>query len=172
MSKINRPPLGLQQLLGSQNFGENPSDLKQDVQPVLEMFPLYGSGLLRVAEGTGSRTTEGLIVNTEFFGHSAIVSCSLRSVNDFTNAEAIAMSFALTNITGFDPAERINIASFNQSPRETGWPATSRPCWSFVFPTPLVVEPGVKLGAYYDFAVFAAAQSMELRVLYYDLSVP
>lgn len=37
MSRINRVPLGLQDLLGSQNFGDNPSELGSVVAPTLDM---------------------------------------------------------------------------------------------------------------------------------------
>lgn len=39
MSRINRVPFGLQDLLGSQNFGDNPSELGGVVAPVLDMSP-------------------------------------------------------------------------------------------------------------------------------------
>lgn len=39
MSQINRVPFGLQDLLGSQNFGDNPSELSQVVAPTLDMTP-------------------------------------------------------------------------------------------------------------------------------------
>lgn len=38
MSRINRVPYGLQDLLGSQNFGDNPSELGGVVSPVLDMY--------------------------------------------------------------------------------------------------------------------------------------
>lgn len=39
MSRVNRVPFGLQDLLGSQNFGDNPSDFAQTIAPTIDMFP-------------------------------------------------------------------------------------------------------------------------------------
>lgn len=39
MSQVNKPPLGLQDFLGSQNFGKNPSELAQTLIPTLDLFP-------------------------------------------------------------------------------------------------------------------------------------
>lgn len=43
MSRINRVPFGLQDLLGSQNFGDNPSELAQVVAPSLDMLPFLSA---------------------------------------------------------------------------------------------------------------------------------
>ena len=40
MTGINRPPLGLQDLLESQNFGANPRELLLEVRPTLDMLGL------------------------------------------------------------------------------------------------------------------------------------
>ena len=42
-SKINTPPVGLQDLLGSQSFGENPNLLTEVVSPTLEQFPFLSA---------------------------------------------------------------------------------------------------------------------------------
>jgi hypothetical protein len=42
VSRINRVPVGLQDLLGSQNLGRNPADLDQVVRPGVDMFPFWG----------------------------------------------------------------------------------------------------------------------------------
>lgn len=57
--RINTPPRGLQSFLGSQNFGDNPSDLSQIVQPVLSVFPFYlGEKLERFYSAEITFTTE------------------------------------------------------------------------------------------------------------------
>ena len=48
MSRINRVPKGLQDLLGSQNLGDNPSDLSLLVQPQVDMFPFWSAERLTV----------------------------------------------------------------------------------------------------------------------------
>lgn len=57
MSQITRVPLGLQDLLGSKNFGDNPSELAQVVAPVLDVSKFlsierrrwWTDGVVRVA---------------------------------------------------------------------------------------------------------------------------
>lgn len=41
MSRIQSPPRGLQDLLGTQNFGQNPNELSQTVVPVVNMGNFY-----------------------------------------------------------------------------------------------------------------------------------
>lgn len=43
MSQISRVPKGLQDLLGSKNFGDNPSELGGVVAPTLDMFPFLAA---------------------------------------------------------------------------------------------------------------------------------
>ena len=57
MSRINRVPLGLQDLLGSQNLGQNPSDLSQVVAPTHDMFPHWAMERLVQHRTTGSEVT-------------------------------------------------------------------------------------------------------------------
>lgn len=38
-TKINTPPIGLQDLLGTQSFGSNPSELLLSVRPIVDLFP-------------------------------------------------------------------------------------------------------------------------------------
>lgn len=58
MSQINRPPIGLQSLLGSKNFGSNPNELSGAVLPMVDLFPFWGSQVLKFGkdEQTGSGT--------------------------------------------------------------------------------------------------------------------
>lgn len=56
MSKINKPPLGLQDLLGSQSFGTNPGDLLQGVRPSLDMVPFWLWQNLEYAQDSATAT--------------------------------------------------------------------------------------------------------------------
>lgn len=56
MSKINSPPLGLQDLLGSQNFGDNPDELARTVFGGVDLIPFLGSSRLSYARATESNT--------------------------------------------------------------------------------------------------------------------
>lgn len=164
MSQINRPPLGLQQLLGSQNFGQNPRELAQTVQPTIDLFPFFGSGLLRVAEATGGRGDEGLICNVEFFGRVAVVSMSAHYQAGSTAVELIGFGFALSELAGDTPSDETYLKTWVPE----SWAATSHCTWGYTLPYPLLLESGAKLGAYYT-SFAGAADSLKLRVLYYDL---
>lgn len=65
MTQINRPPLGLQGLLGTQSFGQNPGEALQEVRPIVDMLPFWQTQLLRAATAVGQRDTPGLINNLE-----------------------------------------------------------------------------------------------------------
>ena len=56
MSKINAPPLGLQDLLGSQNFGDNPDELARTVFGGVDLIPFLGSTRISYDRATESNT--------------------------------------------------------------------------------------------------------------------
>lgn len=60
MSKINTTPVGLQDFLGSKNFGRNPSELGQVVSPSLDLKPFLGVYEQRLARATDLRTGVGV----------------------------------------------------------------------------------------------------------------
>jgi len=47
MTQITRVPTGLQDFLGTQAQGDNPSEFGQTIIPVLDMFPFYAQGVER-----------------------------------------------------------------------------------------------------------------------------
>lgn len=49
MSQINRPPKGLQDVLGSKNFGVNPNQLSQSVVPTVDIGQFYTADLMDIA---------------------------------------------------------------------------------------------------------------------------
>lgn len=63
MSRINRVPWGLQDILGSQSQGENPSELLQEVRPSFDMWPLWAQERIQYDRITGSITARGQNVN-------------------------------------------------------------------------------------------------------------
>lgn len=166
MSQINRPPLGLQQLLGSQNFGDNPDQLAQNVQPSLDLFPFYASTLLRYKENTGSRGSEGVICFEQFFERAAILAISLKATTTVTTADPYEVSFTLSEIAG-DGVGSIHIPVYSSGAPPTDYPVGALPSWSVMFPSPLVVEAGVKVNAEFDYAT--QVETFRLTVLYYDL---
>ena len=59
MSRINQPPFGLQSLLGSQNFGDNPSELAQTVVPLIDLWPFLSAEKIRYARGASTLNARG-----------------------------------------------------------------------------------------------------------------
>lgn len=168
MSQINRPPIGLQQLLGSQNFGDNPDDLRQGVVPTIDLTPFYGSGVLRVATITGSRTSEGIICTQPLFGTVMLIGASAWNTQSLFAAENCSLAITLTGLSEESPgataAEHLLIA---QQP--VSWPNTSEPALGYTFPSPLVFENGVSVNArWVNYG--GALTTVTLSVLYYDLN--
>lgn len=59
MSRINRLAVGLQDFLGSKNFGDNPSELAQSVLPSLELFKFYATERVTHFRGTAAFSARG-----------------------------------------------------------------------------------------------------------------
>lgn len=58
MSRVNTVPAGLQSLLGSTNFGDNPSELSEVLRPSLEQLPFLAAYAVRNETVlTGAATT-------------------------------------------------------------------------------------------------------------------
>ena len=65
MSQINRPPRGLQDLLGSQNLGQNPADLAVIVQPTVDMLPYWAiEAQLVFAQTAGNLGAPAAVINS------------------------------------------------------------------------------------------------------------
>jgi len=89
MSKINSPPVGLQSLLGSKNFGENPDDLLREVRPTVDMLPFWGSQRLRFDQTVAIQAGVGSMVERQIpLGESWLVlSASITILNLASGAE-------------------------------------------------------------------------------------
>lgn len=165
-SQINRPPLGLQQLLGSQNFGQNPPELKADVQSTVELLPFYGSGLLRMESNAGARTAKGEVSSVVLDGRVALLHASLEIYNPLTAPEDIGASISMRNISGNDPTTNCILHSTQDSYTNPAEPVLSWYSW----PNPLIVEEGVRIVSAYWYKSTANLVSSRLKVVYYDLS--
>lgn len=64
MSQITRVPFGLQSLLGSKNFGDNPAELGQVVAPILDMFPFFAAERRTWHQDVGIVVNDNGVVNT------------------------------------------------------------------------------------------------------------
>lgn len=164
MSRINRPPFGLQQLLGSQNFGKNPPDLAQVVQPTIDLTPFYGAGLLRMESNTGSASTEGQVQAINFDGRVALVGASLHVYNALTGAANLQLGIALSNLPGNDPDQPMFIGTGQR----TAYTTSETPGFATQLFQPLILEQGAQLEGWYLVASGGTWQS-RLTCLYYDL---
>jgi hypothetical protein len=86
MSRINRVPRGLQDLLGSHNLGVNPADMSEQVRPTIDMFPHWAGERL-----TTFRTTSADIAGT-----------GTAQTYQIPNGEAWIPLFISTTIQGFE----------------------------------------------------------------------
>lgn len=59
MSRINQPPWGLQALLGSKNFGDNPSELAETVVPTVDVFKFLSADRIDYELVNGATNARG-----------------------------------------------------------------------------------------------------------------
>lgn len=64
MTAINQPPRGLQDLLGSQSFGDNPSELARVVVPGVELYPFWATDKESYLRSSNVLTGRGVAVST------------------------------------------------------------------------------------------------------------
>lgn len=109
MSRINRPPIGLQGLLQSKNFGVNPNELSQVVQPTIDLFSFLGvwefdSAITAEFTVAGESQFASFVVpqNEVWLVESVFVSC--RWDNAPTAGDSIHYSAALDNVFGSNVA--------------------------------------------------------------------
>lgn len=62
MSRINRVPVGLQDVLGSTAMGDNPSDLLEEVRATFDMWPFWMADRVRHIAASASVAVRGATV--------------------------------------------------------------------------------------------------------------
>ena len=104
MSQINRPPIGLQSLVGSKNFGVNPSDLGQQVLPVVELLPFWASQALKFQKLTGTAAGAGSLIEAQVPQGKTwgILSAAFHIEVPIANVDFIASIAIDENLTGTD----------------------------------------------------------------------
>lgn len=169
MSKINTPPIGLQQLLGSQNFGDNPDDLLQQVRSVVDLIPFWGAQHMEVSRTEGGRSDEGIISSVPFFGPAMILAASARVSGGMTGAAPLSLGITISGISMREnqPPTEVLIA---QSPGRETFPVGAEPGVDVLLPKPIVVEADTQVNSRWVSASGSSLDLVELAVLYYDLS--
>ena len=172
MSKINRPPLGLQGLLGSQNFGVNPDDLLREVRGTIDMLPFWGATQLRQKRLSGGRTTTGLIVSQEVIAGETWLLLgvgfdltTLSAGGPYTLQGYIALNDL--NVDLVTPGVHILKAGHIS----TGLAPGDTYEFGILLPQPIILEPQVKIELYWQQVNLAAADAVNLSVLYYSIPV-
>mgnify|MGYP000431930982 CR=1 FL=1 len=167
MSQINRPPIGLQGLLGSQNFGTNPSELSQIVSPGIDLFPFWASQGLKFDKQTGSAAGVGSLIETQVPDGKtwAVLSCAFLCDDPTANADRIQWIAIDENATGTDyfvvAVENFGGAIDDALFRTVIW----RPSPLFWLPPKFVIR-GVL-----DTAQAGVSRDFELHTVYYEIDV-
>lgn len=169
MSQINRPPTGLQQLLGSQNFGVNPNELERTVQSTVDLVPFLGSQTLRKASNQGSRATTGEVCTIPFFGNVMLLGVGARAYNGVpTNNEHCDFSVGIKYLAGDSPDEKFPIWGVIHDTTEN-WKLNARLTVGYMLPQPIILPAETAISLDYDLYA-GAAMAMRLYALYYDLA--
>ena len=168
MSKINRPPVGLQFLLGSQNFGENPSHLAQQVTPTLDLFEFYATELLRHDDTVGGRQTPGMISSLLSNGRRAIKGLSIISTTTITGTvSSLQFGVSISNVPGTatDPEHWLYISPL-MNPLGGG---VDFGAMAVTFEKPIIIEGSTTLQYHLLSSDLSVSETWRCSVLYYDL---
>lgn len=161
MSRINRPPQGLQKLLGSQNFGENPREFLQDVRPTVELRPFFSADLIRSLESASTRSSPGLIRGVTFDTPILLLNLSWVATTPLTTGnQEIGFQLQIADLPG--GGNRHIIYALNRV-----WLNNSLPAVGFHLPQPLVIPAGAQVGCSANYLLNTI--SGDLRVMYVDL---
>ena len=165
MSRINRTPEGLQVLLGTQAFGDNPNELSQVVSPTVDLLPFFAASRLRQATLTGSRSTPGEIGRLDLPGKALIVSVGAEITAGVVGPGSIRWAFSFQRVPGPDPSNPCFFAISDKMSVDSNITAA----WGYTMPRPVVVLPGTKM----TLEVLETSGGLfhsTLTVCYYDLS--
>jgi hypothetical protein len=162
MSKIHRPPRGLQHLLGSQSFGKNPDELSQIVTPGLDLTGYYAAELLKTQTVNTNVASDGVIGAIKFTAPVGLVAAGIE-MGALAAAETMAFDIRLANLGG------VGFSTVLSSSNAGDWDAGSTPTWGMMFPNMLIVPGGAEIqGWLTNYA--GALLGGTFRVLYVDLN--
>ena len=147
-TQITRAPLGLQNYLGSQAFGQNPNVLNADVQPVLDLKDFYDIDNDRwYIEATPSFTTQEAVIATHEVPGPEI--WLVRSIhlqmaylgNTQTDAQYLHMALTTVGQSNSPGSSHPLTDRFEVDGRPTA-NTFEQPGPPTIFPTPLIVLGG------------------------------
>ena len=165
MSKINTPPLGLQSLLGSQSFGDNPDDLLQGVRPTVDMLPFYGVNSLKQDAATAARNTPGGLAS---FTYASGFTRMLLGVSVYAPTPVAGTYSTEAHILGFSgDGATYNFIIARDEPVVLA--ANSQYAWGYWLPQPIILEPDVTIAFRALQHTGGANVSFQCSYLYYEL---
>jgi len=174
-TKINQPSIGLNSLLGTQAFGDNPNLLDQLASPTIDLLPFLGQQLIRSQRTTASRALAGQAIVVTIPAGEAWIPIQLGAgvfYNVLDAAAAVNYNLSIRirpNI--FASGSFITVASIIGTVQEVvaGGSLGLQFAWSP--PMPIVLGPGSTLLVYCDQVDSVQSQSYELNYMYYRLNV-
>lgn len=163
MSKIHRPPRGLQHLLGSQSFGQNPDQLVQSVQPTLDMTAFYAGELLKTQTVNTMVSADGVIGQIKFTAPVALVAAGIEMGAVTVAAEEMAFDIRLSELGG------VGFSTVVASQGAHTYQVGSTPTFGTMFSPHLVVPGGCEVQGFLT-SYAGALIGGTFRVLYVDLN--
>lgn len=168
MSQINTPPLGLQQLMGSQNFGDNPSDLAQQVIPTVDLTPFLATRKIRHKTTSGGRSDVGIISNIPIEGPSMLIGASMFLAGGLAAPDTQAMMITMSGLPTQFGTPGVEIV-LKAGPRVT-YAAGETPGIDWQAPTPIIVDDGVTINGRWATPTGNSGDLVQLAVWFVDLS--
>lgn len=161
--KVSGFPRGLLDLLGSNNFGENPSELSSVIVPVVDLTPLYLASRVASRAGIGSTAipVQGFNPVTLLTVPSGRVWAVYSAAAGFSPEAGVTGSVALAVISPTDNAYRTYLSPLVDA---VAGDVTRIAAANFA---PLWLGPGCQIGAYLINVTGAmtAASSIEANAL-------
>lgn len=165
MSRINRVPFGLQDLLGSTNFGDNPSELAPVVAPTLDLNlwlaserreATYGNLVAGTSDGVGGQ----LVVPEGEMWICSLAGITLSTIG--TDAKDVWLSLTIQDVRGSDqPTQNHPLGSWRfQSPAGTN---ASNLGFMVNFGTPFLAFPGENFRANRNAGDYTGTNSYQTR---------
>ena len=170
MGRINTVPGGFQSLLGSTNFGDNPSNMAEVVAPTLDMFAFLAQHKVYFGRTSNSTAAPAVVTtltvpDNEIWGViQAHASCNTNGVGDDVQFD-IRLRYA-PNIPVVDPNFQVAESDFVTST------IVSQPIRLIWKPNQIFwVQPGTSIAISANTYNAAGAASFPLKVMYYKLNV-
>lgn len=167
LSKVNTPPIGLQNLLGNVNQGVNPHELDQIITPSVDLYPHWATNKIRAAfetaevagavgQGLGISVPEGELWQV------IAAECAYETVSATTDTSISVgvMDPTLTTMVSFYTIEFLNVPGLTGDYQVVGGP----------FPDRFILGGGWSIRGQVNGSTVATVRTMNVKLLYVKLS--